>query len=107
MIFNMIFNRVVYNMYYNYIYYPKYDIGFTKYYEYSYLTTTFKWKDKIYIIKVRTSEITNFQNMQFMCYLKNKNSLICSELIKAIDTFISGIPYYIILEKASKNIKSL
>ena len=100
MVFNIIFNRVVYNMYYNCIYYPKCDIGFTKYYNDSYLTTTFKWKDKIYIIKARTSEKTNFQNMQFMCYLKNTNSLICSELIKAIDTFISGIPYYIILEKA-------
>ena len=37
---------------------------------------------------------TNIQNMRFMCDLKNKNSLIYSELIKAIDIFNKGIPYY-------------
>ena len=91
-------------MCYHHIYYSKYDIGFTRYYKYSYLTTTFKRKNKIYIIKIRTSEKTNVQNMWFMCDLKNKNSLIYSELLKAIDTFISAIPFYIILEKASKKI---
>ena len=39
-----------------------------------------------------------------MCDLKNKNSLIYSELIKAIDIFNKGIPYYFILEKASKKL---
>ena len=38
--------------------------------------------------------------MQFMSDLKNRNSLIYSELIKPIDTFLSGTAYYIILEKA-------
>ena len=95
-------------MYYHHIYYSKYDIEFTRYYKYSFLTTTFKYKNKIYIIKIRTSEKTNVQNMQFMSDLTNKNSLIYSEWLKAIDTFISGISFYIILEKASKkNIKSL
>ena len=98
----MIFNKVVYNMYYNYIHYPKYDIVFTKYYKYSYLTTTFKYKDKIYIIKIMRSEKTNNQNMLFMCDLKNKNSLLYSEFIKGIEIFNSGMPYYFILEKASK-----
>ena len=89
-------------MYYHHIHYSKYDIGFTRYYKHSYLTTTFKHKNKVYIIKIRKSEKTNVQNMRFLCDLKNKNSLIYSELLKAIDTFISGIPFYIILEKALK-----
>ena len=38
--------------------------------------------------------------MRFMSDLKNKNSLIYSELIKPIDTFLGGTAYYIILEKA-------
>ena len=42
--------------------------------------------------------------MPFMSDLTNKNSLIYSEWLKAIDTFISGISFYIILEKASKKI---
>ena len=106
-IFNLyyaIFHRVIYNMHYHHIYYSKYDIGFTRYYKHSYLTTTFKYKNKIYTIKIRTSEKTNVQNMRFMCDLKNKNSLIYSELLKAINTFISGISFYIILEKASKKV---
>ena len=40
--------------------------------------------------------------MRFMSDLTNKNSLIYSESLKAIATFISGIPFYIILERASK-----
>ena len=64
-------------MYYQHVYYSKNDIGLTRHYKYSYLTTTFKYKDKIYIMKVKTSEKANVQNMPFMCDLKNKNSLIC------------------------------
>ena len=40
--------------------------------------------------------------MPFTGDLKNKNSLIYSELLNAIGVFISGIPFYLILEKASK-----
>ena len=89
-------------MYYHHIYYSKYDVGFKRYYKYSFLTTPFKYKNKIYIIKIRTSEKTNVQNMRFMCDLTNKNSLIYSESLKAIAKLTSGIPFYIILERASK-----
>ena len=47
-------------MRYQHIYYSKHDIGFTRHYKYSYLTTTFKYKDKMYIMKVKTSEKANF-----------------------------------------------
>ena len=89
-------------MYYQHIYFSRHDMWFTRHYKFSYLTTAFKYNDKIYIIKVKTSEITNIQNMPFTSDLKNKNSLIYSELLNAIDVFISGIPFYLILEKASK-----
>ena len=44
-------HSVLYNMNYCYIHYHKYDIGFTRYSEYSYLTTTFKCENKSYITK--------------------------------------------------------
>ena len=84
-------------MNYCYIHYHKYDIGFTRYSEYSYLTTTFKCENKSYITKKRTSKRNNVRNIQFMCDLKNKYSLINSELIKAIGIFNSSRSFYPVL----------
>ena len=47
-------------MCYQHIYYSKHDIGFTRYYKYSYLTTTFKYKGKMNIMKVRACEKAKF-----------------------------------------------
>ena len=101
-------HSVLYNMNYCYIHYHKYDIGFTRYSEYSYLTTTFKCENKSYITKKRTSKRNNVRNIQFICDLKNKYSLINSELIKAINIFNRGRLFYPVSKKnIRKNIKSL
>ena len=42
-------------MEYCYIHYPKYDVGFTSYDRYSYLSSTLICKNKSYIINKRTS----------------------------------------------------
>ena len=46
--------------------------------------------------KKRISKGNDVRNMQFMCDLKNKCSLINSQLIKAIDIFNSGGSFYLL-----------
>ena len=83
--------------------YPKHGVGFSSCNGYSYLTSTFTCKNKSYIISKRTSKENIAQNVRLMCDLKNKDSLIYSEILKAIDIINKGE-----LDKnIKKNIKNL
>ena len=91
-------------MEYCYIHYPKYDVGFTSYDKYSHLTSTFICKNKSYIINKRTSQRNIARNIRLMCDLKNKYSLIYSELIKALDKFNKGKSFYFVSKQISEEI---
>ena len=83
---------------------PKYDIGFTSYDKYSYLTSTFKCKNKSYTINKRTTKRNIARNMRLMCDLKKKDSLIYSELLKAIDKFNKCKSIHFVSKEISKEI---
>ena len=91
-------------MKYYYTRYPKYGVGFSSYNGYSYLTSTFICKNKSYIIKKRTSKENIARNIRLMCDLKNTDSLIYFELLKAIDIINKGELFHIVSRKISKRI---
>ena len=91
-------------MEYYYIHYPKYDVRFTGYDIYSYLTTTFKYKNKSYVINKRTSKRNIARNTRLVNDLKNKDSVLYSELLIAIDEFNNGKSIHVAPKEISKEI---
>lgn len=63
-----------------YVSYPKYDIDITYYDNYIYLSTTFRHNNK-HLISKGTYEKQLVQNMRFLGDLKNKDSILYSELL--------------------------
>ena len=61
--------------------YPKYDIDIMYYDNYIYLSTTFRHNNKTYLISKSTYEKQLVQNMQLLGDLKNKDSILYSELL--------------------------
>ena len=76
--------------------YRNYGVRFSSYNENSYLTSTFICKNKSYIINKRTSKENIAQNLPLMCDLKNKDSLIYSELLKVIAIINKGELFHIL-----------
>ena len=91
-------------MEYYYIRYRNYGVRFSSYNGYSYWTSTFICKNKSYIINKRTSKENIAQNLPLMCDLKNKDSLIYSELLKVIDIINKGELFHIVSREISKRI---
>ena len=91
-------------MEYYHIHYPKYDVRFTGYDIYSYLTTTFKYKNKSYVINKRTSKRNIARNTRLVNDLKNKDSVLYSELLIAIDEFNNGKSIHVAPKEISKEI---
>ena len=67
--------------------YPTYNIDITRYDNHIYLGTTFRHNNKVYLISKSTYEKNFAQNVRLMGDLKNKDGMLYSELLLAVNKF--------------------
>ena len=86
--------------------YPKYGIDIVCYFGYDYicLSAIFTHNNILYLINKNTHKKQLNRDVQVLCNIKNKDSIIYSELLFAINKFNSSGHDYILSNNASKKI---
>ena len=86
--------------------YPKYGIDIARYYgyDYIYISAIFTHSDISYLINKNTHRKQLNRDVRGLCNIKNKDSVLYSELLFAINKFNSGRCDYILSNNASKKI---
>ena len=87
-----------------YVSYPRYDTDMMCYGYYVYLHVVFTHNKKSYLITKATNKRQLARNMRLLHSLKNKDSILYSELLLAISKFNSGGCNYTSSKKVSKKI---
>ena len=86
--------------------YPSYGIDIARYYGYDYicLSAIFTHNNISYLINKNTHRKQLNRGVRVLCNIKNKDSVLYSELLFAINKFNSGRCDYILSNNASKKI---
>ena len=86
--------------------YPNYGIDIARYYGYDYicLSAIFTHNNISYLINKNTHKKQLCRDVQVLCNIRNKNSVLYSELLFAINKFNSGRCDYIPSNNTSKKI---
>ena len=84
--------------------YPSYGIDIARYYGYDYicLSAIFTHNNISYLINKNTHRKQLNRDVRVLCNIKNKDSVLYSELLFAINKFNSGRCDYILSNNASK-----
>ena len=86
------------------MYYPKYNVDITRYDNHIYLGATFSHNNKVYLINKSAHEKDFVQDMRLVRELENKDGMLYSELILAINKFNKDKLVYVVSKEISKKI---
>lgn len=93
-------------MVHTYVSYPKYDIDIINFGRFIYLDFVFICNNLLYQICMSTDEKKIVRCVRLLSDLKNEDSALYSELLRAINSFNCGEPRYDVPKKISKKILS-
>lgn len=86
------------------MYYPKYNVDITRYDNHIYLGATFSHNNKVYLINKSAHEKDFVQDMRLVRELEDKDGMLYSELILAINKFNKDKLVYVVSKEISKKI---
>ena len=87
----------------SFIHYPKYGVDITSYDNHSFLSITYRYNNRVFLISKCTNEKEFVKDIRLIGDLKKKDGLLNSELELAINKFYNGgLIYYLPRESSKK-----